>query len=90
MDFQKAQWKRQLGDLEAESASRTLASLKKKKKRREARGKGSEGWKEMERGGKCERELTFLHCESTPLGTFLAIVHYLYNKMQWLSMALFG
>lgn len=78
MDFQKAQWKRQLGDLEAESASITLASPK--KKRREAGGKGSEGWKEMERGGKSERELTFLHCESMPLGTFLAIVHYLYNK----------
>lgn len=44
--------KRQLGDLEAESASRTLAPLK--KKRREVGGgvgggKGSEGWKEMER-----------------------------------------
>lgn len=38
----------------------------------------------MERGGKSKRELTFLHRESTPLGTFLAIVHYLYNLKRWL------
>lgn len=50
----KAQWKRQLGDLEAESASRTLASLK--KKRKEAGGEGSAGWKEKERKEGKEKE----------------------------------
>lgn len=53
MDSQKAQWKRQLGEVRAESASRTLAPLK--KERRVAGGKGSKGWKEMERGGKSKR-----------------------------------